>query len=198
MQGGAYAIANYTTSFLTFERGLTPAVAGICVLILSAGGFFGFLTNAYLSDRIGRRGVFRLFALGFILTASVYLFAPLGSSLWTLIPAGMVYGFFQFGMYASFGPYFTELFPTELRGAGQAFAYNFGRASGSLFILAVAQLSGFIVLSAAMATIAIVGMALAVTATFLLPETAGRDLQSLDDLDNAVSPNGAASPEPAS
>ena len=49
-------------------------------------------------------------------------FAPLGSSLWALVPAGMIYGFFQFGMYASFGPYFTELFPTELRGTGQAFA----------------------------------------------------------------------------
>jgi len=182
-QGGAYAIANYLTSFLTAERGLTPSMAGICVLVLSAGGFFGFLTNAYVSDRIGRRGVFRLFCTGFIVTASFYLFGPLGHSLWALIPAGMVYGFFQFGMYASFGPYFTELFPTELRGTGQAFAYNFGRATGSLFILAVAQVAAFMVLSAAMALVAIVGMVLALLATFLLPETAGRALPSMSDLD---------------
>ena len=193
-QGGAYAISNYTTTFLTLERGLTASVAGVCVMVLSAGGFFGFLTNAYLSDWLGRRAVFRLFALGFVLTASFYLFAPLGSSLWTLIPVGMIYGFFQFGMYASFGPYFTELFPTELRGTGQAFAYNFGRASGSLFILAVAQVSAFMVLSAAMATIAIVGMVLALIATFLLPETAGRALQSLEELETPPAPAKTAQP----
>jgi MFS family permease len=196
-QGGAYAISNYTTSFLILERGLTPTIAGICVMVLSAGGFFGFLTNAYISDRIGRRRVFQLFAAGFVLTASFYLFVPLGSSLWALIPAGMVYGFFQFGMYASFGPYFTELFPTELRGTGQAFAYNFGRASGSLFILAVAQLSAYLVLSAAMATVAIVGMGLAVIATLLLPETAGRALQSIDELDAAAGTLPSARLEPA-
>ena len=109
----------------------------------------------------------------------------------------MIYGFFQFGMYASFGPYFTELFPTELRGTGQAFAYNFGRASGSLFILAVAQVSAFMALSAAMATVAIVGMVLALIATFLLPETAGRALQSLDDLDDAAQPSALARAQPA-
>lgn len=185
VQGGAYAIGNYTTSFLTLERGLTPAVAGLCVLLLSAGGFFGFITNAYVSDRIGRRMVCRLFCFGFVLAASFYLFAPLGRSLWTLVPAGMIYGFFQFGMYASFGAYFTELFPTELRGAGQAFAYNFGRACGAVFVIAVAQAARFMVLSSAMASIAIVGMVLALAATFLLPETAGRPLTSVEDLETA-------------
>ena len=187
-QGGAYAIGNYTTAFLTLERGLTPAVAGICVLLLSLGGFFGVITNAYLGDRIGRRGSFRVFAGGFILTASFYLFAPLGGSLWSLVPAGMVYGFFQFGIYASFGPYFTELFPTELRGTGQAFSYNFGRATAALFIFGVGALSAHILLSAAMALFAILGMAIAVLATFLLPETAGRELISLNDIDNDIDP----------
>jgi MFS family permease len=182
VQGGAYAIGNYTTAFLTMERGLSPSVAGVCVLLLSAGGFFGFITNAYVSDRIGRRGVCRLFCIGFVLAAALYLFAPLGDSLWALIPAGMIYGFFQFGMYAAFGPFFTELFPTELRGAGQAFAYNFGRACGAIFVLAVAQAAKVIALSAAMASFAIAGMAIALLAIFLLPETAGRQLQSMDDM----------------
>ncbi|MGZ3272491.1 MAG: MFS transporter [Caulobacteraceae bacterium] len=185
VQGGAYAIGNYQTSFLTKERGLTPSVAGVCVLLLSLGGFFGFITNAHLSDRLGRRGVCRVFCIGFVLVALFYLFAPLGSSLWALIPAGIVYGFFQFGMYASFGAFFTELFPTELRGAGQAFSYNFGRACGAVFVLAVAQVAKVMALSAAMATLAIVGMAIALVAAFLLPETAGRALISMDDLDAA-------------
>jgi hypothetical protein len=49
----------------------------------------------------------------------------------TLLPAGFVYGSSSFGIYASFGPYFTELFPTEVRATGQSFAYNFGRAASA-------------------------------------------------------------------
>jgi MFS family permease len=186
-QGAAFAISNYLTSFLHLERGLTTSMAGVCVMFNSAGGFFGFLVNAYISDRIGRRNVFRLFGLGFIISSSIYLFGPLGSSTALLIPVGFVYGFFQFGMYASFGPYFTELFPTEMRGTGQAFAYNFGRAAAALFIMGVAFLANEIVLSAAMALFGFLGIFLAVTATLLLPETAGRKLHSLDDLDGGQS-----------
>ena len=102
------------------------------MLFNSLGGFFGFLTNAYISDRLGRRQAFRYFAVGFIIAVNLYIFLPLGNSAFTLLPAGFVYGFFQFGIYASFGPYFTELFPTEVRATGQAFAYNFGRASSAL------------------------------------------------------------------
>jgi MFS family permease len=142
----------------------------------SLGGFFGFLVNAGLSDRLGRRRIFRLFGLGFVLTSSFYLLAPLGSSAWTLLPAGALYGFFQFGIYASFGPYFTELFPTEVRGTGQSFAYNFGRATSAAFILGVALLATWMPVSAGMLITAVFGIACAMFATLLLPETAGRDL----------------------
>lgn len=197
VQGGAYSVANYLTAFLTQERGLSQSTASYCVLVNSIGGFFGCFGNAYLSDHFGRRAVFRLFGIGFVVMASIYLFGPWGGDIRFLIPIGLIYGCFQFGMYASFGPYFTELFPTELRGNGQAFAYNFGRAAGSLFILAVAQLSGVILLSAAMAILAITGMVLAILATFLLPETAGRTLLSIDDLGEVSNADGAANLEPA-
>ena len=180
-QGAGYAISNYLTTFLHVERGLSTSVAGICVLFNSVGGFFGFIVNAYISDSIGRRRVFQLFGLGFILTSSLYLFAPLGSSLALLMPVGAIYGFFQFGIYASFGPYFTELFPTEIRGTGQAFVYNFGRATSALFILGVSLLAAYIPLSAAMAVLAIAAICCAVTATLFLPETAGRELHNFDD-----------------
>lgn len=180
-QGAAYAVSNYLTSFLTIERGMTVSMAGFCVLFNSVGGFFGFLVNAYISDHVGRRGAFRLFGAGFIITASIYLFAPLGNAPAVLIPMGLVYGFFQFGIYASFGPFFTELFPTEMRATGQAFAYNFGRGASALFITGVALLARTLPLSAAMAVPAILGMACAVLATFALPETAGRALHSLGE-----------------
>jgi MFS family permease len=176
-QGAGYAVSNYLTTFLQHERGLSAAVAGLYVLVNSAGGFAGFLVNATLSDRIGRRRIFQLFGAGFIVAATFYLYAPLGNSALTLLPAGFVYGFFQFGIYASFGPYFTELFPTESRGTGQAFAYNFGRATSGLFIQGVALVATMTTLGGGMLVMGVAGVCCAVVATLLLPETVGKDLK---------------------
>src|SRR5690606_16002105 len=178
-QGAGYAISNFLTTFLQQERGLSVSVAGLYVLANSAGGFLGCIVNAYWSDRLGRRMIFRLFGIGFLITVSFYLLAPLGSSAWTLMPAGLVYGFFQFGIYASFGPFFSELFPTELRGTGQAFAYNLGRAMTGLFIMGVTFTAAALDtrISMGMLIMASAVMGCAIIATFLLPETAGRDLK---------------------
>jgi len=118
-------------------------------------------------------------------TSAFYLYAPLGNSVFTLMPAGLIYGFFQFGIYASFGPYFTELFPTDIRANGQAFAYNFGRASSGIFIQGVALLSTVMALSTGMMLMGFVGVVCTVVATLLLPETAGRDLAELDQQGSA-------------
>ena len=179
-QGAGFAVSNYLTTFLSQERGLSLSVAGIYVLFNSLGGFFGFLTNAYIGDRLGRRRAFRIFAVGFIVALNIYIFAPLGSSATTLLPMGFVYGFFQFGIYASFGPYFTELFPTEVRATGQSFAYNFGRAASALFIYGVAWVAASASISTGMVIMACTAQLCAIIATFLLPETAGRELIDLE------------------
>jgi MFS family permease len=200
-QGAGFAVSNYLTTFLHNERGLTLAVAGLFVLANSAGGFLGAQVNAWFSDRLGRRAMFRLFGLGFIASASFYLLAPLGNSAWTLLPAGLVYGFFQFGIYASFGPYFTELFPTEIRGTGQSFAYNLGRAMSGVFIFGVAQVAAVSSVSIGMLVTAVTAIGCAILATFLLPETAGRDLAALvtselPEAEAQLDPRGAASRPP--
>jgi len=109
----------------------------------------------------------------------LYLYAPLGAGP-ALAVCGFIYGSFQFGIYASFGPFFTELFPTELRGAGQSFAYNFGRAMSFVFIQGVALLAAHLALSLSMMIVGMIGATIAFLATFLLPETAGRDLRTVD------------------
>jgi MFS family permease len=176
-QGAGFGVSNYLTTFLVTERGLSASMAGYFVLLNSAGGFCGFLINGWIGDRLGRRATFRIFAVGFVAAVTLYLYAPLGGAGPALAGCGFIYGFFQFGIYASFGPYFTELFPTELRGAGQSFAYNFGRASSFVFIQGVALLASHMALSSSMMTVGMVGAAIAFGATFLLPETAGRDLR---------------------
>jgi MFS family permease len=177
-QGAGYAVSNYLTTFLVHERGLSPSRAGIYVLLNSLGGFFGFIVNGWIGDRLGRRATFRIFAVGFVAAVALYLYAPLGGAGPALAGCGFIYGFFQFGIYASFGPFFTELFPTELRGAGQAFTYNFGRAMSFIFIQGVALLAAHQALSLSMMAFGMAGAACAFIATLLLPETAGRDLRS--------------------
>jgi len=183
VQGAAYSVSNYLTAFLSLERGLSTATAGVLVMVNSAGGFFGFLTNAYTSDAVGRRKVFLLFGAGFAITALFYLYAPLGDNVWFLAPSGFIYGFFQFGMYASFGAYFTELFPTELRGGGQAFAYNFGRAGSAGFVSLVPLVALGMELSTAMALLAVCGIVFVVIAIALLPETVGNELHDLSEVE---------------
>ncbi|MGX7893920.1 MFS transporter [Tsuneonella sp. HG222] len=195
VQGAAYSISNSVTSFLNLERGVPMAIAGVLVLFNSAGGFFGFLTNAYVSDTVGRRNVFRLFGIGFAIMAMVYLLAPLGSSPLALGAVGFVYGFFQFGMYASFGPYFTELFPTELRGTGQAFAYNFGRAGSAVFIMGIPLIATAENLSHGMAFFAALGVVIVLVSLMFMPETAGKELEDLDAIE-PLAVDGPVAPAP--
>jgi amino acid permease len=107
-----------------------------------------------------------------------------GASATALGGVAFVYGFFQFGMYASFGAYFTELFPTELRGAGQAFAYNFGRAGSAFFVMFVPLVALSTGLSAAMGIMGAIGIAIVIVAVAFLPETAGSILKDLDPQDD--------------
>jgi hypothetical protein len=63
-----------------------------------------------------------------------------------------------------------------MRGAGQAFAYNLGRAMSGLFILGVSLIATVAPISVGMLITALFGIGCAITATLFLPETAGRDL----------------------
>jgi hypothetical protein len=78
------------------------------------------------------------------------------------------------------------LFPTEMRGSGQAFAYNSGRAGAAGFIIAVPLVAQFMPLSAAMASLGIIGILCALIPTLLLPETVGRNLHSVEDGDETA------------
>jgi MFS family permease len=194
VQGAAYSISNYLTPFLTGERGLTQANAGWVVTCLSVGGFFGFISNAYVSDQVGRRNVFRLFGGGFVIMSLTFVLTTAGASVGTLALIAFVYGFFQFGMYASFGAYFTELFPTELRGAGQAFAYNFGRAGSAFFVMLVPLLALSTGLSWAMGVMGATGIAIVVLSIAFLPETAGSELHDLEASERTTSGEPVAPP----
>ena len=172
-QGGYYAVNTFLPLYLR-ARGLGVISTGGYLLIVIAGSFAGYLTSAHLTDRIGRRASLMVFAAGSFAAIAIYMVFPLGN--WATLLLGFPLGFFPSGSFSPMGSFFTELFPTALRGSGQGFSYNFGRAVGALFPTLVGYFSARMALGAAIAMFAGAAYAVMVAAVWMLPETRGREL----------------------
>lgn len=171
-QGAYYAIANWLPTFLSRERGLNVASTGAYVLVTVAGGFFGYLAAAYLSDRIGRRGAIVFFGLASIFM--LFLYTQVSASNPVLLTLGFPLGFFSLGAYSVVPTFFTETFPTYCRGLSLGFVHNFGRATGSFVPLLVGLLSERVGLGVSFGVLAAGGYAMMVGCTLALPETRGQ------------------------
>lgn len=175
-QGGYYAINTWLPIFLQTERHLTIVGSTSYLAFLISGAFTGYLTGAWLADRIGRRQLFLLFSVGAVVMTLIYTSAPLTNDmLWIL---GFPLGFVVSGYFAGMGAFFAELFPTRVRGSAMGFAYNFGRGIGATFPALVGYISLTMPLSHAIAIFATIAYSLMGIAAFLLPETRGRALEA--------------------
>ena len=175
-QGGYYAVNTWVPVFLQSERHLSIVGSTGYLAFLVLGAFAGYITGAWLTDRIGRRPLFLLFAAGAVVMTLVYTRAPLTNGmLWIL---GFPLGFVVSGYFAGVGAFFAELFPTRVRGSAMGFAYNFGRGIGATFPALVGYLSATMPLSRAIAIFAAIAYSLMGIAAYLLPETRGRPLVS--------------------
>ena len=173
-QGGYYAVTTWLPVFLQTERHLGIVGSTSYLAFLIAGALSGYLTAAWLADRIGRRKLFLLFAAGALVMSVVYTRAPVPNGvLWVL---GFPLGFVGSGYFSGMGAFFAELFPTRVRGSAMGFAYNFGRGIGATFPALVGYISATMPLSSAIAIFATIAYSLMGLAAFLLPETRGRAL----------------------
>jgi MFS family permease len=173
-QGGYYAVTTWLPTFLRTERGLSVINTSSYLTVLIVGSFLGYLTGAYLADRIGRRATFLVFAVGSCVIVLTYTLVPIDNTL--MLVLGFPLGFFASGVFSGMGAFFTELFPTRVRGVGQGFAYNFGRATGALFPWLVGILSQSVSLGVAIGAFAACAYAVMAFAAFMLPETKGKAL----------------------
>src|ERR1700761_474975 len=175
-QGGYYAITFWVPQFLTKERHLSVVGSTGYLATLIVGSFIGYLTGAWLADRIGRRNLFLTFSLGAMAVVLLYTQLPLTNEiLWVL---GFPLGFFASGYFSGVGAFLTELYPTRLRGSGQGFCYNFGRGIGALFPLLVGALSTSTSLANAIAIFAVAAYGVFFLAAYALPETRGKILHA--------------------
>ena len=173
-QGGYYAITTWLPTYLKTERHLSVLNTSGYLGVIIAGSFSGYLVSAYLSDRLGRRRNFFLFSLCSMATVLAYTQLTISNNQMLLL--GFPLGFFASGIFSGMGAFFTELFPTRIRGSGQGFSYNFGRGVGALFPSLVGALSATLPLGKAIGVFAAAAYAVLFVAALLLPETRGREL----------------------
>ncbi|WP_175852228.1 MFS transporter [Burkholderia cepacia] len=175
-QGGYYAITTWLPTFLKTERHLTVMGTGGYLAMIIFGSWVGYLTSAYLTDRLGRKTNFILFALGSMVIAFAYTSLNLtnASMLWLGFPLG----FFASGIFSGMGAFLTELFPTRVRGSGQGFCYNVGRAIGALFPFLIGALSKQYGLGMSIGIFAVAAYGVVIVAALTLPETRGRELDA--------------------
>ncbi len=175
VQGGYYAITTWLPTFLKTSRGLSVLNTGGYLFVVIVGSFVGYMLSAWLTDRLGRKRTLILFAVCSFLTVTAYTFLPISNSL--MLVLGFPLGFFASGSFSPVGAFFTELFPSRLRGSGQGFSYNFGRAVGALFPTLVGYLSARITLGHAISAFAVAAYLVMILAVLLLPETRGKELK---------------------
>lgn len=174
VQGGYYTLATWVPTYLKTERGLTVVGTGGYLAFLISGAFIGYLAGGYLTDILGRKRNITLFA--FLSAASIlaYTNIPDGAN-GLLLVLGFPLGFCMSAIFSGFGSFLSELYPAAVRGTGQGFTYNTGRAVGAIFPTMVGFLADSWGVGGALVFGAI-GYALAVLALLGLPETRGKEL----------------------
>ena len=177
-QGGYYAITTWLPTFLKTTRGLSVLNTGTYLFVVIVGSFIGYMVSAWLADRLGRKQTLVLYAICSFLTVVAYTYLPISNSV--MLVLGFPLGFFASGVFSPIGAFFTELFPSRVRGSGQGFSYNAGRGIGALFPTLVGYLSVRMGLGHAISTFAVIAYLTMVVATLLLPETRGRELQAYE------------------
>jgi MFS family permease len=173
-QGGYYAIMIWLPTYLKTVRGFSVLSTGGYLAVIIVASFLGYVVSAYLTDILGRRKNFILFAVCSVFTVLAYMFLPISDSV--LFFLGAPLGFFASGIYSGIGAFFNELYPTSLRGSGIGFCFNVGRAIGALFPALVGYISATMPLGEAIGIFTVAAYGLIIMAALLLPETKGRSL----------------------
>jgi MFS family permease len=174
VQGGYYTLATWVPTYLKSDRGLSVVNTGGYLTFLISGAFLGYLTGGYLTDKLGRRRNIWLFALLSAVSIVAYGNIPSGANTLLLV-LGFPLGFCMSAIFSGFGSFLSELYPTAVRGTGQGFTYNAGRAVGAVFPTTVGFLADSWGVGGALVFGAI-GYGIAALALLGLPETRGKEL----------------------
>ncbi|WP_394616424.1 MFS transporter [Lentzea sp. JNUCC 0626] len=175
VQGGYYTLALWLPAFLQTGRGLTIIGTGAYLAFLITGAWIGYVCGGYLTDYLGRKKTFTLFAIASALLIVAYTQIPNGANTLVMF-LGFPLGFCMSAIFSGFGSYLSELYPTHLRGTGQGFTYNLGRAFGAVFPGLVGFMADKMGIGGAM-LFGAAAYGIGVVALIWLPETVNKELE---------------------
>ncbi len=173
MLAAYYSVTTWLPTFLETERHLSVSGRTGYLLMMILGSLAGYLTSAWLSDALGRRHGFMLFASGGALLILAYTHMPVSDG---MLLIGFPLGFFVLGIFSGMGAFFAELFPSAVRGSGQGFCYSMGRAVGAACPALIGLWSAHVSLGQSIGSMTVAAYALVILAAWALPETRGRVL----------------------
>jgi MFS family permease len=173
MLGAYYSITTWLPTFLTNERHLSVGGTTGYLLMVITGSLAGYLVSAWLTDTIGRRRGFILFAGCAMVLVLLYMRLPATGGMFLI---GFPLGFFILGIFSGMGACLSELFPSTVRGSGQGFTYSVGRGIGGFCPSLIGLLSTRFPLGDAIAGFTVAAYALVIVSALAIPETRGRVL----------------------
>ena len=119
---------SWLPAYLHKERGFSMAKSGLWMLVTQTGGFLGYAAFGHIADKIGRRPTYTLFsvvmATGLLM---ITVFFETFVSMPSLILVCMFLVGWGTGMFGGYGPLFSEIFPTRVRGTAMGTAFNLAR-----------------------------------------------------------------------
>jgi len=173
MLGAYYSITTWLPTFLTNDRHLSIGGTTGYLLMVITGSLAGYLVSAWLTDIIGRRRGFMLFAGCAMVLILLYVRLPVAGGMFLI---GFPLGFFILGIFSGMGACLAELFPSAVRGSGQGFTYSVGRGIGGFCPSLIGLLSKHFPLGDAIAGFTVAAYALVIVTAWAIPETRGRVL----------------------
>ncbi len=140
---GYWGLFTWLPSYLQTARsaggaGLSLLATSASIVPVQVGAFLGYVTFGFVSEKFGRRPAFVTYML---VAAALAPFYGLSRDARTLLLLGPLVGFFGSGYFSLFGEMLAQLYPVQLRGTGQGFTYNGGRALSALAPLLVGMLA---------------------------------------------------------
>lgn len=120
---GYYGFVLWTPSLL-MSQGFDMVKSFEFTLIMCIAQLPGYFSAAYLIERIGRKACLTLFLLG--TAVSAWFFGQAGSPE-QIVAFGCLLYFFALGSWGCVYSYTPEVYPTDIRGAGNGWAAAFGR-----------------------------------------------------------------------
>jgi MFS family permease len=179
-QGTYYSVFVFLPTFLVEERGQSVVGTATYSWVVIAGSFVGYILAGFIHDALGRRPAFTLYFLGSAAAIVAFVTIPIDGSFATYTVSFFL-GFFASGQAAGYGSFLAELFPSNMRAAGQGLAYNVGRGLAALGPGFIGITADEIGLGESIVIVGLVACSLAIICCWLLPETRGKVIVEEDE-----------------